>query len=570
MKGLRHIFLILALLVSVSVRGQYNPTNPAEPGTYYTLTLQTIPADAGSFNLSTKTSYSAGTNISLRAYTNSNFIFTGWELDGEVISTSSSFTYTMPAKNVKLIAHYKYDPSNPAEPTEPDIPVYSTLSLSCSPSNAGSFNINSGNKYEVGTSVSLRAYSKSNFTFKNWTENGEVVSTSASFSYVMAGNNPMLVANYDYNPSNPDEPSEAKKYYKLYLNSNPSGGGYFNVSSGNGYEEGESVYLRAYNNQWYTFQNWTDEQGEVVSSTSSFYYNMPGENKTLTANYTYNYNPTNPGDPNGSSSSEVHIYGMTESGVRGQTITYPIYLENSVGVKEFKVDVQFPEGFVMDQNDIRLAGRASGYEVEVTSLGENNYRFYLYGEDAFQGNNGKAFDLLVTIPDSASMGKIYPVYLTHGVIYGTDGSQTAVTVRDGNIFVEKISEDGLYAKFSIDKMHGRVKFTNQSSDKAISYHWDFGDGTTSSEKSPLHVYSRSGYYNVKLIVKGEVNEDVAEMTVLINDESTWKIEGAFFLSDEEVGVRYFTSTESLLILQQKFSHFFPTSSTSSTQTVLQQ
>lgn len=546
MKGLRHIFLILALLVSVSVRGQYNPTNPAEPGTYYTLTLQTIPADAGSFNLSTKTSYSAGTNISLRAYTNSNFIFTGWELDGEVISTSSSFTYTMPAKNVKLIAHYKYDPSNPAEPTEPDIPVYSTLSLSCSPSNAGSFNINSGNKYEVGTSVSLRAYSNSNFTFKNWTENGEVVSTSASFSYVMAGNNPMLVANYDYNPSNPDEPSEAKKYYKLYLNSNPSGGGYFNVSSGNGYEEGESVYLRAYNNQWYTFQNWTDEQGEVVSSTSSFYYNMPGENKTLTANYTYNYNPTNPGDPNGSSSSEVHIYGMTESGVRGQTITYPIYLENSVGVKEFKVDVQFPEGFVMDQNDIRLAGRASGYEVEVTSLGENNYRFYLYGEDAFQGNNGKAFDLLVTIPDTASMGKIYPVYLTHGVIYGTDGSQTAVTVRDGNIFVEKISEDGLYAKFSIDKMHGRVKFTNQSSDKAISYHWDFGDGTTSSEKSPLHVYSRSGYYNVKLIVKGEVNEDVAEMTVLINDESTWKIEGAFFLSDEEVGVRYFTSTESLL------------------------
>ena len=175
MKGLRYILLLLALFVSAGIRGQYNPTNPAEPGTYYTLTLQATPANAGSFNLSTKTSYSAGTNVSLRAYTNSNFVFSGWELDGEVVSTSSSFTYKMPAKNVKLIAHYRYDPSNPSEPTEPDIPVYSTLSLSCSPSGAGYFNISSGNRYEVGTSVSLRAYNYSDFTFKNWTQNGEVI-----------------------------------------------------------------------------------------------------------------------------------------------------------------------------------------------------------------------------------------------------------------------------------------------------------------------------------------------------------------------------------------------------------
>ena len=90
MKGLRYILFMLTLLVSVGVRGQYNPTNPAEPGTYYTLTLQATPSNGGSFNLSTTTSYSEGTNVSLRAYTNTNFTFTGWELDGEVISSSSS------------------------------------------------------------------------------------------------------------------------------------------------------------------------------------------------------------------------------------------------------------------------------------------------------------------------------------------------------------------------------------------------------------------------------------------------------------------------------------------------
>lgn len=545
MKGSKYILLILTLLISVSMRGQYNPANPAEPGTYYTLTLQATPTSGGSFNLSTTTSYSAGTNVSLRAYTNTHYTFSGWELDGEVVSTSSSFTYTMPSKNVKLVAHYKYDPSNPSEPTEPNLPVYSTLSLSCKPANAGTFNISSGNKYEVGSSVSLRASKKTNYTFTNWTENGEIISTSASFNYVMKAGNPKLVANYSYTPSSPGEPSEAQTFYKLHLKSNPSGGGYFNVDSGNGYQEGASVYLRAYNNQWYVFQNWTDEAGDTISTASSFYYNMPGESKTLIANYIYNYNPTSPNDPNGSSENEVHIYGMTENGVRGQTITYPVYLENTTEVKEMKVDVQFPKGFAVDTTDIRLAGRTSGHEVEVTPLGDNNFRFYLFGKDVFEGNNGKLFDVLVNIPDTATMGNTYPVILTHGVVYGMDDTQTPVSVRNGNIYVEKISEDGLYARFSIDKLQGRVKFTNLSSNKATGYLWDFGDGTTSTEKSPLHVYAKSGTYTVRLTAKGEVDEDVAEMTVLINDENYWTVEGTFFLSNEEKGVRYFTSADSL-------------------------
>ena len=181
MRIYKSVLFILAVLVSVSMRGQYNPTNPAEPGVYsYTLTLQATPSSGGSFNIGTNTSYTAGTTVNLRAYTNSSFTFTAWEQDGEVISTSASVTYTMPARDVKLIAHYKYNPNSPAEPTEPDLPVYSILNLSVLPAGSGSFNISSGNKYEVGAAVSLRAYNNSNFSFVNWTENGTAVSTEAS------------------------------------------------------------------------------------------------------------------------------------------------------------------------------------------------------------------------------------------------------------------------------------------------------------------------------------------------------------------------------------------------------
>lgn len=544
MRGYRYFLFILALLINVSMRGQYNPTNPAEPGAYYTLSLQATPSGSGGFNISKTTTCSEGTNVSLYAYAYSSFQFVAWEKDGEVISTSASFTYTMPAKNVTLIAHFKYNPSSPAEPTEPDLPVYSTLSLSASPSNSGYFNISSGNKYEEGSSVNLRAYSNYNYTFTNWTENGEVISTNSSFNYVVKAGNPKLVANFTYSPSSPDEPSEPRLYHKLFLKSDPESGGYFNVSSGNSYQEGSSVYLCAYSNRWYQFQNWTLD-GEVVSTSSSFNYTMPTTNATLEAHYTYNYNPSSPSEPSKPVGENVNIYGMTENGVQGQTIAYPVYLENDISVKGMVVDLQFPEGFVVNTEDVRLSGRSSDHKMNVQPLENNTFRFSLLGDDAFDGNNGKMFEVMVTIPSEAQMENNYPVVLTHGVIHALDDTQSVISVRNGHIFVEKVSEDGLYSKFSFDKLHGRVKFTNLSSSTATGYQWDFGDGTTSTEASPLHVYQKSGSYVVKLTAKGEVYSDVAEMTVFVNDESTWKADGTFYLSDEETGVRYFTSAESL-------------------------
>lgn len=544
MRDYKYIIFILALFFSVSMQGQYNPTNPAEPGAYYTLTLQADPSGGGSFNINTTTSYTAGTNINLRAYINSYYSFIAWELDGEVISTSTSFTYTMPSKNVKLIAHYKYNPDSPGEPPEPNLPVYSILNLSANPSSGGYFNISPGNKYQVGSSISLTAYANNNFVFKNWTENGEIISTSRSFSYVMEEGNPTLVANYEYSPNSPGEPDSPDRYYKLYLKANPASGGYFNVSSGNTYEVNSSVYLNAYSNQWYTFKNWTWGDS-IVSTKNSFYFTIPNENVELTANYTYNYNPSNPNEPNEPGEDYVNIYGMTENGVRGQTITYPIYVENTSSLNGIVVDIKFPKGFVADVEQISLSGRVTDQEMVVTELGNNEYRFRLVGSQAIDNTNGKLFELPVTIPDTATMNYNYLVKFTHGVMHGADGSQLPIKVRSGYIYVERIMEDGLYAKFTIEKLKNRVKFINQSSNIATSFRWDFGDGTTSTETSPIHTFPSPGEYVVKLTANGQSDKDEAEMVVLINDESSWQVDGTFFLSDEEAGVRYFTSAESL-------------------------
>lgn len=53
-----------------------------------------------------------------------------------------------------------------------------------------------------------------------------------------------------------------------------------------------------------------------------------------------------------------------------------------------------------------------------------------------------------------------------------------------------------------------IKFINHSSANAATYLWDFGDGTTSTDTTPVHAYSRENNYTIKLTVtdgKGCVN-----------------------------------------------------------------
>lgn len=559
MKGLRYILFLLVLMLSIGMRGQYNPTNPAEPGSaiqedvhFYTLTLEATPANGGSLNQNAVTVQQEGTKISLRAYTNTNCKFIGWEQDGTIISKSTSFSYTMPGKDVKLIAHFNYDPSSPAEPTEPHLPVYSNLYLTCSPAEGGTVNIASGNRYEVGSKVTLRAYSNTNYSFVNWTENGEVISTSSSFSYTMKDKNPNVVANFKYtfvyNPANPGEPSEAPvmpKYYTLNLNSNPADGGYFNIPSGNKYAEGASVNVCAYNNQWYTFQNWTNENGEVVSTANNFNYVMPSANSTLTANYTYYYTPSNPGEPNEADVQSNNVYAVTMNALRGQIITLPFYMENTTSFTGIKVDAKFPEGFSFSASDLKLASRALGHSVDVQDLGGNEYRISIQGDTYIADNNGLLFDITFKVPDDAVMGKLYDIALSHGVGCHADGSQTHVSARSGHVYVEKVAEDGLYAKFSFDKLLDHVQFRNLSSDKAKSYLWDFGDGTTSTETDPLHFYANTGDYTVTLTAHGEYDEDVAEISVLINERKNWKVGGTFYVGTGTEGLRNFNTLDEL-------------------------
>ncbi|HQK56131.1 MAG TPA: PKD domain-containing protein [Methanolinea sp.] len=62
----------------------------------------------------------------------------------------------------------------------------------------------------------------------------------------------------------------------------------------------------------------------------------------------------------------------------------------------------------------------------------------------------------------------------------------------------------LIANFTNDLFIGgvplQVNFTDLSQGEPSGWHWDFGDGTTSREQNPSHIYTMPGVYDVSLIV----------------------------------------------------------------------
>ena len=93
------------------------------------------------------------------------------------------------------------------------------------------------------------------------------------------------------------------------------------------------------------------------------------------------------------------------------------------------------------------------------------------------------------------------------------------------------------AKFSIDKTtfkaEEKLTFTNESVN-AETYAWDFGDGKKSTDLNPVHTYTSSGDFTIKLVAtgKGGVDSIAQVINVHPNLSGMWRktltFSGGFF------------------------------------------
>lgn len=289
------VFLLLANMCSwAQMGGDYNPANPSDPGNptqkqEYTLSVKATPSNGGSFNTAS-TNIAGDKTYTLRAYPGTDFAFVAWLCNGDTLSKSSSYTYTMPYHDVEITGVFAYSPSSPSDPNA--VARKYTLTMKAAPSDGGSLNAESA-KVSVGERYNLRAYPNTDYAFVAWLCNGDTLSKSASYDYTMPSHNVDITGAFTYRPSSPSDPQEQALKYQLSLKAVPMNSGSFNISN-------ELLAARSDNSLWayantdFVFKHWMIGDS-VLSTNPHMDFVMPSRNVQMIG--VFEYNPASPDNP---------------------------------------------------------------------------------------------------------------------------------------------------------------------------------------------------------------------------------------------------------------------------------
>jgi len=195
------------------------------------------------------------------------------------------------------------------------------------------------------------------------------------------------------------------------------------------------------------------------------------------------------------------VYLFTWDNGQGFGPTYAVYSSQSQAHTVTVVDQYGCEGNADAANVFVYAESVATFSTTVLDECEvpTAVQFTFTGSNAVNyswdfGNDSTAtVDNPLTFFNSAGT---YPVQLT---TISTNGCIDSLTT---NVVIEGLPTAG----FNIPNPNGcspiLVGFYNQSSG-ANSYLWNFGDGTTSDDPNPYHLYTESGFYEVSLTVTNQ-------------------------------------------------------------------
>lgn len=513
-------------------RGQgWNPDSPAEPSSRYRLSVKAVPAEAATTSGSGHYTVNSRVTVSATA-TAECWQFRGWtDSKGEAVSNWSRFDYTMSNTHETLTAHYERVAT-------------SRLTIAYDPSTVDK---ESTSEYKEGTIVHLEAGNHSNFTFVNWTNSaGDEVSRERKMQYTVTANDETLTAHYRFTPGSPGEPSETKPRHWVHFSAEPASAASFSQSKSFQVSEGSWFNITAYNNNNYVLKNWT-QNGEVVGTANGYGATMGTEDIRLVAHYVYQ--PPSPADPSTDKNHHFALYATSTSIYRGETTLMPVYMENTFGIKQLTFTLVLPDNIQADASRIETTLRTSAYSVTASQDGQR-LTVNISGGTQISESNGAVVRIPVTTLSAIEDG-VYDVGFADISAINANDNAVTFSSRPGKISVVTLEEGDLQAQFSVDRYMNRAQFTNLSTDNARSFTWDFGDGTTSTERNPMHIYAEAGSYTVKLTARGVIKTAEAEQTIVINPANTWTANGDYTLDATAVGARNFTSLhEAFSLLSQ--------------------
>jgi PKD repeat protein len=204
----------------------------------------------------------------------------------------------------------------------------------------------------------------------------------------------------------------------------------------------------------------------------------------------------------GTSADRNPSHTYTKAGTYGVTLT----VTNAFG-KSTKTRAGYVTAGMPPTADFTSLARTGPVPLAVkftdTSTGRPNSWSWDFGDGATSTQQNPSH--------TYSIAGAYTVTLTARNAYGSDSETKAGFVTAGA---------KLDAEFTADQRVGTapftVKFTDLSAGNPASWSWNFGDGTTSTEQNPTHVYKFEGGYDVTLTVSNSYGTDTEKKTGTID------------------------------------------------------
>lgn len=194
--------LLLGGSSSMAVFADYNPDNPEEPSqkVFYNVRVSTTSGGEASGEgryLQNETAF-----INASCYYGYQFDY--WTKNGvRQDDLPFGFDYTVLPENVEFVAHFKFAPDAPGDPSSH---AYRQLYLTSEPAGMCSYNRTSGEKVEMGSWVNVCAYPNRGYQLVGWFRGETLVGSSLSFDYQIGNTDETLTAKFVYSPASPMDP----------------------------------------------------------------------------------------------------------------------------------------------------------------------------------------------------------------------------------------------------------------------------------------------------------------------------------------------------------------------------
>ncbi len=179
-----------------------------------------------------------------------------------------------------------------------------------------------------------------------------------------------------------------------------------------------------------------------------------------------------------------------------------------------------PVSYLMAEEQENCALISWGYPEDIVK------NFYIYkrevGEEVFTLMNNEVLKENQFCDPCVEMGKTYEYMIRESFKRETPTGSFYQLAHGTRIQIPVTNDYKPQAVFDVEIENLMIQFENNSN-KSNSFHWDFGDGNSSQDASPIHIYDSSGIYTITLISSNDCFSDTTSMIVTLMSSSVQEI-----------------------------------------------